>query len=76
MNIKTYLLAIVLCFSLSSCDWLFGQHNEAQAQGKNLNDERIYGDKNGDPKQLGQNLDASDEDRERAQKIREKLYGK
>lgn len=75
MKLKLLVFAFLASMTLSSCDWLFGQHNEAAAQGRNLSSDRIYGDKDGDPKQLGGDIKGSKEDQERAQKIREKLYG-
>ncbi|MEM6299359.1 MAG: hypothetical protein AAF740_11790 [Bacteroidota bacterium] len=78
MKLKVFLLLILGTMTLSSCDWLFGQHNEAAAQGRNLEDDRVYGDKGGEPRQLNNQYsgyEATDEDLERTRKIREKLYG-
>ncbi len=78
MKFKVFILLILGTMTLSSCDWLFGQHNEAEAQGRNLEDNRIYGNKGGEPMQLNNQYsgyEATDEDLERARKIREKLYG-
>lgn len=76
MKFKLLVFAFVASMTLTSCDWLFGQHNEAEAQGRNLANDRIYGEKDADPKQLGGDIKGSKEDQARAQKIREKLYGK
>jgi hypothetical protein len=61
-------------FMLAGC---FGQHNQAPSKGINLDSERIYGTRGGEPKQL-QNKYPDDEGSvaERAQKIRDKFFPK
>ncbi|MDW7694745.1 hypothetical protein R9C00_08330 [Flammeovirgaceae bacterium SG7u.111] len=71
-NIIKTALILALPILLSSC---FGQHNNAPNEGVNLDSERIYGVKGGEPRQL--QLTYPDDDGTqamRAIKIREKLY--
>ncbi len=57
---------------LSSC---FGQHNEAPSEGVNLDSERVYGVRGGEPKQLAnQYPDPTPETLERIENIRNKMF--
>jgi len=72
---KTFIniLSVVLLGSLVSC---FGQHNKAVVESLNQDSERIYGVKNGDPKQLSLTYpdDETGEVADRIANIREKMF--
>ncbi len=74
MKKRLAIFLIGICsFLLASC---FGQHNNAPNKGVNLDSERVYGNRGGEPKQL-QNKYPEDKDGkmlERANKLREKLF--
>lgn len=67
------LIVLVVVVSLGSC---MGKQNKAPSKGMNLDSERIYGKKGGEPRQLPTKYPA-DEDgsvAERVAEIRTKLY--
>ncbi len=67
------ILAIAFLLSLASC---FGQHNQAVVEGVNQDSQRIYGDRDGEPRQLNNEYpeDETGETADRIANIREKFF--
>ena len=71
LNIVVALTAVVI---MSSC---MGDHNQAPSEGVNLDSERVYGVRGGEPKQLKNEYpEVTDETSEKIENIREKLFPK
>ncbi len=73
---KNSIVLVLSCVGMLFLTSCFGQHNTFPSKGVNLDSERIYGVRGGDPKQLNDvhPEDKGDVMKKRATSIREKLY--